>query len=107
MEKLAEAKRTILTQIIDDYSDYATHKQFKVYPQMPLEQIRHYIKLAARKNKEITIQFNPSSFSNEFTEAAGKIKLSPQSSQVILTPKNEKTIHLVQPKFIRHIRLAN
>lgn len=107
MEKLAEVKRTIFTQFIEDYPNNDTHKEFKVYPQMPMDQIRHYIKLAARENKSIIIQFNPSLFTNQFTKAAGKIKLSPKSSQVILTPKNEQTIHLIQPQFIRHIRLDN
>lgn len=107
MEKLAEVKKTIVTQFLDDYPNYATHQQLSIYPQMPTNQIRHYIKLAARKNKPIITQFNPSTFSTEFTEVTGKIKLSPKSSQIILTPKDEQTIHLIQPHFIRHIRLAN
>ncbi len=107
MEKLADATKTIFTQFVEDYPNYTARKQFKVYPRMPMEQIRHYIKLAARKNESITIQFNPSPFSHEFTEISGKIQLSPKSSQIILTPKTDQTIHLIQPRFIRHIRLVN
>lgn len=106
MEKLAEVKKTIFTQFIEDNPSHATHTQFTVYPQMPMKQIQHYIKLGARKNRVMIIQFNPSSFSNAFTEVTGKIKLSPKSSQIILTPRNEQTIHLIQPQFIRHIRLV-
>ena len=107
MEKLAEVKKTMFTQFLEDDPENTSHKGFKIYPEMPMEQIQHYIKLAARRNKTIIIQFNPSSFSNEFTEVIGKIKLSPKSSQVIITPKSEKTIHLIQPRFIRHILLTS
>lgn len=107
MEKLAEVKKTMLTQFFEDNPHNSAQKELKIYPEMPIEQIQHYIKLAARKKNTITVQFNPSSFSKKFTEVTGKIKLSPQSSQVIITPKNEQTIHLIQPRFIRHIRLAN
>ena len=106
MEKLAEVKKTLLTQFSEENPNN-TNKKIAVYPQMPTDQIQHYIKLAARKNKSISIQFNPSSFSNKFSEVSGKIKLSPKSSQVILAPKNEQTIHLIQSQFIRHIRLAH
>lgn len=106
MEKLAEVKKTMWAQFFEENPNSPNHKELKIYPEMPMEQIQHYIKLAARKNNTIIVQFNPSSFSKEFTEVTGKIKLSPQSSQVIITPKNEQTIHLIQPRFIRHIRLA-
>ena len=107
MEKLADVRKTIITQFLEENPNNIRHKEFKVYPEMPMEQIQHYIKLAARKNKTITVQLNPSSFSNEFTEICGQIKLSPKSSQVIITPENEQTIHLIQPRFIRHIRLTS
>lgn len=105
MEKLAEAKKSIFTQLIDGAP--RTNKQLTIYPQMPSAQVQYYIKLAARRNKFITIQFNPSSFSNEYTEVSGKIQLSTKSSQIILTPEVEQTIHLIQPQFIRHIRLGS
>lgn len=107
MEKLADATKTIFSQFIEDYPSKTSQFQFKVYPQMPMEQIRHYIKLAARKNKFIIVQLNPSSFSNKFTEVSGQIKLSPKSSQIILTPRNGQTVHLIQSQFVRHIRLTN
>lgn len=107
MEKLADTKKTVFTQLIEDFPKNAAYEQFKVYPQMPMDQIQHYIRLGARKKNSIIIQFNPSSFSNEFSEVAGCIRLSPKSSQIILTPRDEQTIHLIQPQFIRHIRLAH
>lgn len=102
MEKIADYTKSIFPQIVVKNSD---SRRLKIYPQMSIKQIQHYLKLAARKQSIIAVQFNPSSFSTEFTEVTGKIKLSTQSSQIILTPRNKQTIHLVQPYLIRHIRL--
>lgn len=105
MEKLAEVKKSLFTQLIDD----STHanKQISIYPQMPAAQIQYYIKRAARKKRFITIQFNPTSFSKEYTEASGQIQLSHKSSHIILTTKNSDKIHLIHPQYIRHIRLVH
>ncbi len=107
MEKLADATKTIFTQFIEISPNDAVESQLTVYPRMPMGQIQHYIKLAARKNKSIIVQFNPTPFAKNFSEVSGKIQLSPKSSQIILTPKDEQTIHLIQPQFIRHIRLVH
>lgn len=105
MEKLAESTKSILAQLLEEHPNNLIRKQPNIYPQMPVTQIEHYIKLAARKGSNVVIQFNPFPFSDEYSEINGQIQLSPKSSQIILTPKNESTIHLVQPQFIRHLRL--
>ena len=102
MEKLIDNKSTIFSQLINSPS----YSQFKLYPQMPNNQIKHYLKIASRKQNQITIQLKPSDYTTHFTEITGRVKLSPKTSQIILTPNQDHTIHLVQPNTIRHLRLA-
>ncbi len=107
MEKLIEVKNSIVSQIIDLNPNASHQGEFIVYPQMPIKQIEHYIKQAALKDKYITIQLNPSKFSKEVSEVSGNIKISTRTSHIVLTTENEQTIHLIQPRSIRHLRLVD
>lgn len=107
MEKLIEVKNSIVSQIIDLNPNASHQREFVVYPQMPIKQIEHYIKQATLKDKPITIQLNPSEFSKEVSEISGYIKISTRTDHIILVPKNDQTVHLVQPPSIRHLRLVN
>lgn len=105
MERVMEPKNSIFTNLKDTYQIVRSRPDFKVYPQMPVSQIQYYVKQAARREKMITIQMNPSSQKKQMAEVSGRISLSPTSSHVILTANDRQTIHLVQPRHIRHLRL--
>lgn len=106
MERIPESKITLFANFIDSHQTVQSRPQFKIRPQMPVNQIQHYVKQAARLNINVTIQLNASPFSNDLSEATGKITLSPRSGHVILSTKNERTIHLIRPDQIRHLRIA-
>lgn len=106
MERVTESKTNLFANLMDGYQIVRSRPQFKIYPQMPVNQIQHYVKQAARLNKNVTIQLNASPFSNELSEASGKLKLSPSSGHVILSAENERTVHLIRPDQIRHLRIA-
>lgn len=105
MERVMESKNSIFTNLKDSYQIGRSRPDFKVYPQMPAQQIQHYVKQAARREQMVKIQMNPSSQKKEMAEVLGSISLSPTSSHVILTAKNTETVHLIQPQHIRHLRL--
>lgn len=106
MERIPESKITLFANFIDGHQTVQSRPQFKIRPQMPVNQIQHYVKQAARLNKNVTIQLNASPFSNDLNEATGKITLSPRSGHVILSTANERTVHLIRPDQIRHLRIA-
>lgn len=106
MERVTEPKKSIITDFFNTYQVVRRRPEVNVYPQMPLKQIQHFIKQAAQTEQQVIVQMNPSSFSKQINEVTGKLSLSPQSSHVILTTELQSTIHLIQPKHIRHIRLV-
>ena len=106
MERVKEPKNSIFATLKDSYNVVRSRPNFNIYPQMPIKQIQYYIKQAARKEEIVAIQLNPSGHSKHITEIAGKISLSPTSSQIILTPMDKLAIHLIQPQYIRHLRLS-
>lgn len=101
-----EPKIDFLTTIKDNYQIARSRPDFIVFPQMPVNQIQHYIKQAARKELAVVIQLNPSPHNKQMNEAVGKLTLSPSSSHVILKTFDEQMVHLIQPQHIRHLRLA-
>lgn len=101
-----EPKIDFLTTIKDNYQIARSRPDFIVFPQMPVNQIQHYIKQAARKELAVVIQLNPSPHNKQMNEAVGKLSLSPSSSHVILKTFDEQMVHLIQPQHIRHLRLA-
>lgn len=105
MERLVVSKNSLFSHLIND-SNPLRKDHFRIYPQMPVHQIQHYLKIAARKKCQITIQLKPSIHLNSFTEVTGQITLSPTSSQIILTPDQKNTTHLIQTRYIRHLRLV-
>lgn len=107
MDKLVASTNTIFSQFINDYPHSGRKKDFKIYPQMPTNQILHYLKIAARKKYVINIQLKPSKYSKHFIEITGKISLSNRTSHIVLNSLNEDTVHLVQADHIHHVRIAN
>lgn len=105
MERLVVAKNSIFSHLVND-SNPLRKDHFRIYPQMPMKQIQHYLKIAARRKKQIIIQLKPTLHLNHYTEIRGKISLSPTNSQIILTPNEDKTTHLIQARSIHHLRLA-
>lgn len=106
MERLVETKMTLFSQLVNNPSYSINSDHIKIYPQMPSKQIKHYIKIASRKESQIIIQLKPSTHSKKFVEISGTIALSPNTSHIILTPNDDQTIHLIQAKHIHHLRLA-
>jgi len=106
MERVTEKKNSVLTRLKENSPAYRNRPQFHIYPQMPVRQIQHFVKQAARRAKPVTIQLHPSTYTKEATEVSGTLSLSPHSSHVILTMKDKQTVHLIQPQSIRHLRLA-
>lgn len=106
MQRVREPKMSVLTNIFDSYQVVRSRPDINLFPQMPLNQVSHLIKQAAQKNLYVTLQMNPNLFNKEVVEVTGTIDLSPQSSQIILKSDSEKTIHLIQPRHIRHLRIA-
>lgn len=106
MERVAEPKKSILSQFINTYSHTLVRPNFTVYPQMPAKQIQHNIMQAVRNEHLLTIQLNPNSLEKEFTEVTGSLSLSPTSSHIILTTIKKQTVYLIQPQQVRHVRLA-
>ena len=106
MQRVKEPKMSLLTNILDSYQVARSRPNINLYPQMPINQISHYIKQAAHDNKHVILQVNPNTFTKQVIEVSGKLELSPHSSQIILQSPSEKTIHLIQPRHIRHLRLA-
>lgn len=105
MERVTESKNNIFAHLMDSYHVVRSRPQFKVYPQMPVKQIQHFVKQAARLKRQVAIQLNPSPFSSDLNEVFGKISLSPSSGHIILSPEDGKTFHLIQPESIRHLRI--
>jgi 23S rRNA U2552 (ribose-2'-O)-methylase RlmE/FtsJ len=105
MERVMAPKNSIFTNLKDTYQVVRSRPNFKVYPQMPVSQIQHYVKQVARREKIVTIQLNPSTQNRQMTEISGNISLSPTSSHVILKTEDQQTVHLIQPQHIRHLRL--
>lgn len=105
MERVTDSKNNLFMNLIDSYQVVRSRPRFKVYPQMPVNQIKHFVKQAIRQNQEIAIQLNPSPFSDNLSEIFGKISISPKSDQIILSPKDGNTFHLIQEKYIRHLRI--
>lgn len=106
MQRVKEMKPSVLTTIFDSYQVVRNRPDIKLFPQMPLNQVSHLLKQAAHKEMTVTIQLNPSALLKDRVEVTGKISLSPHSSQVILKTDTHKTIHLIQPRHIRHLRVA-
>lgn len=106
MERVTEPNNSILTNLKVNYDIARSRPDFDVFPQMPVNQIQHYVKQVARKEQLVTIQTNPSPHARQMKEVSGKVSLSPTSSHVILTTSNEQMVHLIQPQHIRHLRLA-
>lgn len=105
MERVMEPKSSIFTSLKDGYQVARSRPDFNVYPQMPISQIQHIVKQAARREQTITIQTSPSSHNKQLNEVSGKISLSPTSSHVILMAEDKQMVHLIQPQHIRHLRL--
>lgn len=93
--------------LMDTYDILGSRSDSNVYLQMPFHQIELFVKQAARREWDVTIQMNPSLFSKAISEVSGKISLSSRSSHVILTDESKQTVHLIQPHLIRHLRLSN
>lgn len=106
MQRVKEPKMSVLTNIFDTYQVVRSRPDMNLFPQMPINQVSHLIKQAAHKDLVVTLQMNPNPFKKEFIEVTGIIDLSPQSSQIILKSDSKKTIHLIQPRHIRHLRIA-
>lgn len=106
MERATHSKNNILTNLMDSYQIARSRPQFKVFPQMPIHQILHYIKQSARLEKNVIIQINPSTYTNHLSEVYGIVKLSPRSEHIIVSNENDKTVHLIHPEQIRHLRIA-
>jgi len=105
MERVTESKNNIFMNLLDNYQTVRNRPHFKVYPQMPKNQVSHFIKKAIDSKRDIAIQLNPSPFSDELSEIFGEISKSPHSEHIILYPKKGNTFHLIQPDSIRHLRL--
>ena len=106
MERVTEPKNSFFKSLLDNYPNTRKRPYIKSYPQMPGSQIQHYIKQAVRQQKQVSIQLNPSTFSDHLTEVTGTIKFSPSSSHIVLITSDEQTVHLIQPHHIRHLCLS-
>ena len=106
MQTVKEPKLSVLTNLFDSYQVVRSRPDINLFPQMPLNQISHLIKQAAHSKLNVTLQMNPNSFKKEVVEVTGIIDLSPQSSQIILKSDSKHPIHLIQPRHIRHLRIA-
>ncbi len=106
MQRVPELNNDFLTTFKNSYMVTRSRPRFETFPQMPIEQILHYVKQAVRRNNEVIIQLQPSFYNQQIEEIQGTIAFSPRSSQIILTPVDNQMIHLVQPQLIRHLRLA-
>lgn len=106
MQRVPELNNDFLTTLKNSYMVTRSRPRFETFPQMPIEQILHYVKQAVRRNNEVIIQLQPSFYNQQIEEVQGTIAFSPRSSQIILTPVDNQMIHLVQPQLIRHLRLA-
>src|SRR5699024_3706474 len=105
MERVTESKNNLLMNLLDNYQEIYSRPRFKVYPQMPKNQISHFIKKAIDSNKDVAIQLNLSTFSYDLNEVSGKISNSPHSELIVLYPTEGNTFHLIQPDDIHHLRL--
>lgn len=105
MQRVMEPKSSIFTSLKDGYQLVRSRPDFNVYPQMPVSQVQHIVKQAARREQTIAIQTNPSAHHKQLNEVSGKISLSPTSSHVILVTEDQQMVHLIQPQHIRHLRL--
>jgi hypothetical protein len=106
MERARDGKQSVLANLIEHYQLAYQHLSFKVFPQMPAEQIQYFVKQAARDEQPVTIQLHEFVNTHNISEVSGTITLSPHSSHIILKPADEHTIHLIQPNSIRHVRLS-
>lgn len=106
MQRVIEPNNDFFATLKDSYKIARSRPNFNVLPQMPTKQIQHYVTQAAREDKQVIIQMNPSPNNRQMTEITGTISLSHRSSHVILNPLNEQMVHLIQPQHIRHLRLV-
>lgn len=106
MQRVPELNNDFLANLKNSYKVTRSRPNFKTFPQMPLDQIKHYVKQAVRKNNDVIIQLQPLSHDQQIEEIKGTIVFSPRSSHIILTPLDNQMIHLIQPQLIRHLRLA-
>lgn len=103
MKKYVSSKKINFPPLLNNHSVKRNH--INVYPQMPQRQIQHYLKITKDKKKKIFIQLKPSSYSKSFVEISGKIIHSNKKNQIVLNSIGENTSHIVQIKYINHIRL--
>ena len=73
MQRVPELNNDFLTHIKNSYMVTRSRPNFKVYPQMPTNQIKHYITQAVHKNREVIIQLQPSFLDKKVTEIKGTI----------------------------------
>lgn len=106
MERSVDTKMSLFSQLVNNPSYSINKNHIRIYPQMPSKQIKHYIKIANRKDLQVIVQLKPSTHLKQFVEVSGKISLSPNTSHIILIPQDDQTIHLIQAKHIHHLRLA-
>lgn len=107
LEKIALEKNTIMNYFKENYENYIKRSPVTLHKQMPVNQLRHFIKQAVRKQVLVTIQLNPSNHQTTVSECTGVASYSPYSSQIILTSLDNKVIHLINSDQIRHIRLIS
>lgn len=106
MQRVPEPNNDFLATLKNSYKVTRSRPDFKVFPQMPVDQIKHYVKQAVRNNRDVIIQLQPSPLDKQMNEVKGTITFSHRSSHIILTTLDKQMIHLVQPQLIRHLRLA-
>ncbi len=105
MERTTEFKTNVWVNLLDNVEVVRNRPKFKVYPQMPGKQIQHFVAKASESKVQVAVQLNESPYKKEFVEVIGTLKVSPKSSHVILSQPMNNAVHLIQPKYIRHIRV--
>lgn len=104
MNKLATEKTIIVDYLKKGYGSLFAPLS-KVQPQMPKTQLVYFLKQAIKKQLQIVVQVNPTSHSSNMTEIIGIAHFSPTSTQVIVTPDDNRTTYLLNARDIRHIRI--
>lgn len=104
--KKSAIEKAIFSQFFIDSNNTDTDTSFYLYPEMPVEQIRHYIQLSHERSYPIVLQLKPNNHLNLFTEVSGKIIFINHKKQIVLKTPNYHTIHLLQMKDIHHLRLS-
>lgn len=102
MQMLPKQATLFLNQVSRQLKLY---EEQEVQPQMPPQQLQHFLKQAARLQKETIIQYQLIN-GNQVQEISGYVELVPHSGQIIIHTKNTKLVHLIYPSSLRHIRLA-